>query len=69
MCFGGKSSPAPQPTPPSPGVLDSGKVAPDPSQAYKYRGGEPAPNTTGRSGGTLLLDAANKQQLKTTTGQ
>jgi hypothetical protein len=66
MCFGGKSNPAPQPAPPSPGVLDVSKATPDPSQAYKYKGDPVGENTTGKLGGPLLLDAANK---KTSLGQ
>ena len=67
MCFGGKKS-TPQPTPPSPGVLDVSKVAPDPSRAGDFIGNRPAANETGRSGGTLLLDAAQNAP-KQTTGQ
>lgn len=68
MCFGGSKSapPAPPPTT-TPGVLDVSKATPDPSQAYLFRGGTPEANTTGRSGGTLLLDAATTAP-KTTLG-
>lgn len=61
-CFGGgggSSQPAPAPAP-NVGVVNVDKVAGDPSQAYKFRGGPADPNTTGRMGGELLLDAANK---------
>ena len=68
MCMS-KSSPAPAaPTPPSPGIINTDKATPDPSQAYKYRGDPVGANTTGRAGGSLLLDAADKQAAKTQLG-
>ncbi len=69
MCFGGGSSAPAQPATSAPGGLDVSKATPDPSQAYRYRGTTPPPNDTGRAGGPLLLDAANKAALKQTTGQ
>jgi hypothetical protein len=68
MCFGGgKSYPAPTPAAPQPGVVNVDKVAGDPSQAAAFQGTRPPPNLTGRAGGELLLDAANKAP-KTTLG-
>jgi hypothetical protein len=61
MCFGGgNNSPPPPPAAPNVGVIDVNKVAPDPSQAGPWRGGQAAPNDTGRVGGGLLVDAALK---------
>jgi hypothetical protein len=69
MCFGGGNK-APPPPPPAPaaGVLDLSKAAPDPSQADRYRGGPAAENTTGRYGGSLLLDAAETKKATTLGG-
>lgn len=71
MCFGGgRSQQAPTTPPQVPGVVDVSKAAPDPSQAYKYRGDAVGDNT-GRQGGGLLVEAADKAaaaKLKTTTG-
>ena len=69
MCFGGSKSSAPTPLPsPSPGVLDTSKVVGDPSQAAAYRGAAVGPNDTGRTGGTLLLDASTNQPKATLGG-
>jgi hypothetical protein len=67
MCFGGGSKTPPQPAPQVPGVLDVAKVEPDPSRAAAYRGEAAAANTTGRYGGSLLLDAADARAAKATT--
>lgn len=70
MCFGGGGSSTPAPAPaPNVGVIDVNKVAGDPSQAARYRGTDPGPNTTGRMGGELLIDAANKAPKTTLGGQ
>jgi hypothetical protein len=69
MCFGGsKSSPAPAPVAPTPGVINTAKAEPDPSKAEAYRGRTPDPNNTGRVGGGLLLDAAENQRSKAALG-
>jgi len=70
-CFGGgggSSQPAPAPAP-NVGVVNVDKVAPDPSQAYQFRGAQAAPNTSGRVGGEFLLDAANKAPKQSLGGQ
>lgn len=68
MCMGGGSSaPAPTTPPSVPGVLNLAKATPDPSGAAAWRGTAPPPNTTGRYGGSLLLDAAANKQAKTLT--
>jgi hypothetical protein len=70
MCFGGGGSQtAPVAPAPNVGVIDVNKVAPDPSQAYRYQGGRADPNTTGRMGGEMLIDAANKAPKTTLGGQ
>lgn len=69
MCFGGgRQQQAPQPTPPSPGILNVAKAAPDPSQMHLYRGEDVGANTSGRAGGGLLLDAAAKAPKVTLGG-
>lgn len=69
MCFGGgKSQPAPQPAPPTPGIVPVAKVEGDPSQAYRYRGEAVGENTSGRYGGGLLLDASQSAKAKTLGG-
>lgn len=69
MCFGGGGSqPAPVAAAPNVGVIDVNKVQGDPSQAAAYRGGPVDPNTTGRSGGGLLIDAASKAPRTTLGG-
>lgn len=68
MCFGGgKSSPPPQPAPAQPGIINVDKVAPDPSQAYRYRGEPVGENVSGRQGGGLLLDSAAEAATKKAT--
>jgi hypothetical protein len=68
MCFGGSKNNNPPPAPaPQPGVINVNKVAPDPSQAGPWRGAAVGDNTSGRTGGSLLLDAASTQP-KTTLG-
>lgn len=69
MCFGGGNKQAPTPPAPTVGVLDVSKAAPDPSKAAAYRGEAAPANTTGRYGGSLLLDAAGAPRPgKTTLG-
>ena len=62
MCFGGGggSQVAPTPAAPNVGVVNVDKVAGDPNQMGPWVGGRPAANTSGRMGGELLIDAANK---------
>ena len=68
MCFGGgKSQPAPVTPPAVPGVLNLAKAEPDPSRAAAYRGEAAPANTSGRYGGSLLLDAADAKTAKTAT--
>jgi hypothetical protein len=67
MCFGGGSKTPPQPAPQVPGVLNLAKAEPDPAQAAAYRGEAAPANTTGRYGGSLLLDAADTKAAKTAT--
>lgn len=70
-CFGGSGSSQPAPVAPAPnvGVIDTSKAAPDPSKAYLFQGGRAAENTTGRMGGGLLVDAANRAPRQTLGGQ
>lgn len=67
MCGGG-SRQQPPPAPATPGIVNVAKVAPDPSKAYLYQGRAVGENTSGRYGGTLLLDAATKAPKQTLGG-